>query len=468
MAPKRITSSYGDQENNFGGMKVKAVVDKEKNKVLFAECDKDFVDVLFSFFTLPIGTIVSSTDNQNLIPTKAIGCMNNLYSSVKNLDVKHFRTPECQEMLLHPRNGAPTQCKRLKISIDDIHDQNYFFCERRSCMESSRKILFHNEENCDCCLSRMKLFQNKSSIDPVKSGAFLKGPNQLAVSDDLQLINPPYYSSFSLLSDLGVTEATALETKDFYIRRDEFLILLKRSLLSKGALTRLLLPEDESQNENMFEILSLQRNSKLGEAEIGKIRVKLFISKSKKIVCFAEVGEDFIDLVFSFLTIPLGHVMKQMQGASIDGCIDNLYKSIEGLDIEYFNSSNEKEMLLNPKIPPKFGYENQLLGVEEVSCNVFLNFSNFAIKVRDPKIPTQKEDKSNGGFMAGPEMFTVTDDLNVIPISAVSGLNILNKLDVSLSDVQELVVYVGKNEAVFLLVASFGSEYALTHTFLKK
>lgn len=33
------------------------MVDKERKKVLYAEAGKDFVDVLFSFLTLPLGTI---------------------------------------------------------------------------------------------------------------------------------------------------------------------------------------------------------------------------------------------------------------------------------------------------------------------------------------------------------------------------------------------------------------------------
>jgi hypothetical protein len=36
----------------------KLFVDMEKRKVLFAESDKEFVDVLFGFLTMPLGTIV--------------------------------------------------------------------------------------------------------------------------------------------------------------------------------------------------------------------------------------------------------------------------------------------------------------------------------------------------------------------------------------------------------------------------
>lgn len=38
-------------------MLLKLVVNEESNKVLFAETGKDFVDVLFSFLTFPLGTV---------------------------------------------------------------------------------------------------------------------------------------------------------------------------------------------------------------------------------------------------------------------------------------------------------------------------------------------------------------------------------------------------------------------------
>ncbi|WCJ20381.1 hypothetical protein M5689_002617 [Euphorbia peplus] len=419
-------------------MKVKALVDKEKNnKVVFAECDEEFVDVLFSFMTFPMVTIVQLTEKPQKV---AIGCMNNLYRSVQNLEIKYFRTLDCQKMLIHPRNGAETYFTRLQVKLDD------------------HTYIYSGEK-----------YQGRSSSS-VKEGAFLKPLNRLVISDDLQVIPP----TNSLLSDLGVedTAARALEAREFHIGGYEVIDLLKRSLVSMETLTETLVKENVSHKENVYRgtsYSSFKRNFRFAEAENGrKIGVKLFVSKSKKMVCFAEVSEDFVDLVFSFLIIPLGYILKQMQGSSIERSINNLYKSIEDLDVEYFKSSNEKQMLLNPKIAPKFGYENQLIGVEEVNCDVFFNNTSiFSIRVNDPKIPSQKEDKSNGGFMAGPAKFTVTDNLDVIPISPVSGVSILNSLDVPLSDVQERSVFIGKKEALCLLVASFVSGSALTHAFLK-
>ncbi|WCJ20382.1 hypothetical protein M5689_002618 [Euphorbia peplus] len=451
-------------------IKVKAMVDKEKNRVVFAESDEDFGDVLFSFLTIPMGTIVQLTEKP---PKKAVGCMNNLYTSVQNLDVKYFRTPECQNMLLHPRNGAPTQCKCLKISIDDIDAQRYCLCEGMKCGLPLPKKFYHNTNQlcCSCGSStRMSPIKIHSDVgwkssDPVKAGVFLKGLNRLVISDDLQLMHQTSSESVSLLSDLGVVEsaaANALEVREFCITEVEVLNLLKSSLVSKEALTQTLLKKNKLQKAHLFRWSpSLKRKFPFGEAENGKIRVKLFVSKSKKIVCFAEAGEDFVDLVFSFLTTPLGHVLKQLQGACISGSVDNLYKSIVNLNVGYFKSSKEKEVLLNPKMAPKFCYINQLTGVEEVSCDVYFNIptSIVTIIVKDPKIPKHKEDKSNGGFMAGPANFTVTDNLIVIPISSVSRVTILNKLDVPLSDVKEHVVYVGKEEVsyfLFPILVSFG------------
>jgi hypothetical protein len=46
-------------------VELKVFVDKEKSRVVFAESGKEFVDVLFSFLTLPLGTIVRLLDKQS-------------------------------------------------------------------------------------------------------------------------------------------------------------------------------------------------------------------------------------------------------------------------------------------------------------------------------------------------------------------------------------------------------------------
>ncbi|XVF68898.1 hypothetical protein PTKIN_Ptkin11bG0038000 [Pterospermum kingtungense] len=79
-----------------------------------------------------------------------------------------------------------------------------------------------------------------------------------------------------------------------------------------------------------------------------------------------------------------------------------------------------------------------------------------------------KDKKSGQGFLKGPALFTVTDDLVITPISSISGLSVLSKLKVPFGDIEERTVHVGKNEALHLLLASLISKSALTNAFLLK
>ncbi|PQQ13663.1 uncharacterized protein Pyn_30810 [Prunus yedoensis var. nudiflora] len=94
-----------------------ALVDKGSNTIIFIESDNDFIDVLLSFLTIPIGTIVKRA-RKHSVPLE-IDCMSNLYANVVNIDVRHFQTEACKEMLLCPHNGAESHCKNLRLKIDN-------------------------------------------------------------------------------------------------------------------------------------------------------------------------------------------------------------------------------------------------------------------------------------------------------------------------------------------------------------
>ncbi|KAF0892245.1 hypothetical protein E2562_014830 [Oryza meyeriana var. granulata] len=91
-------------------------------EVLFAESDKEFVDVLFSFLTLPLGTIVRLLGKQS-----QIGCLDELYKSVENLSEDHFQTDACKAMLLRPCNAAASHCDRLNVKVDDTNPRAIYF-----------------------------------------------------------------------------------------------------------------------------------------------------------------------------------------------------------------------------------------------------------------------------------------------------------------------------------------------------
>ena len=109
---------------------VKLFIDKEKRNVLFAESDKEFVDVLFSFLTMPLGTIVRLFDKRS-----QVGCLDELYKSVESFGEDHFQTKACKAMLLSPLNAEAIDCNPLKVKIAD--ENPMYRCKNASCGYSS-------------------------------------------------------------------------------------------------------------------------------------------------------------------------------------------------------------------------------------------------------------------------------------------------------------------------------------------
>ncbi|KAM5583402.1 hypothetical protein ABKV19_003348 [Rosa sericea] len=218
--------------------------------------------------------------------------------------------------------------------------------------------------------------------------------------------------------------------------------------------------------------------------EEGNISLKLMVSKSQKIVCYAEAGEDFVNLLFSFLTVPLGFIIKQIQdsSSSLKGSNEQLYKSVQDLDDEFFKSNYQKEILLNPKLHPGFCYENHLLGIEYglETSNYYAQYwtgDSFSkvVTTDEAFVPsysssmpsvttvplklnyceTQYDAVRDQGFLNGPTMFTITDNLITRPISPLFGLSVLNEMMVLFTDIEEQIVQVGKEEISYCLYFLF-------------
>ncbi|KAM0996087.1 hypothetical protein ACFX13_006201 [Malus domestica] len=449
---------------------LKALVDKGSNKVIFIESDSAFVDVLVSFLTIPLGTILK-LGREHSAPME-IGCMNNLYSSVEEIDVRKLRSDACREMLLLPHNAAEPHCKNLVLQIDrNAEPIQYFVCNY--CLKSFSYNLGTCTPGCGRYMNHVITF----SVDV--ASAFVTESARLLITDDLQLISPFSESIVSLFTNLGVTNRNTTGELNLNIGVDEVMNLLINSLVSKTPLTETLLkhkPVAERSNENNYQAVHSDPQT-VGETvltEEDNISIKLIISKSKNIVCYAEAGEDFVNLLFSFLTLPLGFVAKQIQDGSLKGCIDQLYRSVQDLDAQHLKSNHHKEMLVNPKLAPGFCY-NSLLGIEVASyyyLNRRLTTDSSLIPSNSSsesfKIEPTNRVSSAGGFLKGPAFFTVADNLVIRPISTIFELSVLDKLNVPFTDIEKRVVLMGKKEALSLLVASFASDSALTNAFISE
>ncbi|XP_062091828.1 uncharacterized protein LOC133797792 [Humulus lupulus] len=458
---------------------LKLVIDKNRKQVVFVECDNEFVDVLLSFLTLPMGTIIRVADNKK----SGIGSMDKLYKSVEAMNRKCFWTKACKSMLLEPRSAYGLRLNNLAVKIDGIDYTKFYTCSKTPCLnyESLAFVSFLRNSIC-ACGKTMDNYLRMKYADGNDYGSFISRAKRFIISDDLQVLPASISNARLLFLRQGITDNNSVDEWKINVGIQEVLQLLHRSLLSKTPFTDAFLPKA---HQNMDIILSpnsslhtswlyqylLLNNSSSSQQEMN---VKLWFSKSTKRVICIEAEEDFVDFLFSFLTIPLGSVIKLFKGNSLLGSIDNLYKSVQESNAI---STRCKEMLLSPKIERMFGCESQLLEVnEEVTPAEFAynkcyacclqnktaccHTQNQRLKIMNPKCPGST--KTGGGFVREQGCYLVTDSLEVELLSPASGMS---RLEIPFSDLEELPIAVGREEALAILKAAMTTRSVLTQAF---
>ncbi|KAG5525784.1 hypothetical protein RHGRI_032165 [Rhododendron griersonianum] len=348
-------------------MSLKVLVEKEKNRIVFVEANKDFVDVLFSFLTLPIGTIVRLTREHFL--KEKIGCLNNLYESLEKFD-EDFLSSEHKGILLRPRCATDVYCRDLKVNLVECNKSKYYACCKADCSFVS----YYQNDSCPCGEA---IYCEVNLLDPVPEGGsgFIKPTVRFMITDDFQVLPMSTMAGLSLLANFGALDGSKIEERLLNIGKDE----------------------------------------------------------------------EFPHLSFK-------------------GCLGNLYKSVHDFDVNKFYKSEEmKAILLDPKLAPGTSYNNKLIGIEEaanLSCSTLSSLFKTEYIDLSSESPLW-EVKIGGGLVKGPSMFMVTDSLSIAPLSPISGISLINRLKVPLSDIQEL-------ETLRLLVASLVSRSALTDAFVLK
>jgi len=220
-----MASQQRQQESKTIPLKI--IVDKQSNKVVFVEATKDFVDTLFSFLSLPLGTIVrllatinSNNDQQNQ-PSESspfLENIKNLYQTVQNLysdDV--WNTNFCKQMLLHPRNPCESLCMKLFLNVDDTEPSNMFFV-----CDSCNKFTTFQNLHCTCGKPTNQLPQNLDSEGQENSNsADAQNGLKFLVSDDLKIVPCSSVTYLQLLIELGYSDLTQLEEVTHNIGKQE-------------------------------------------------------------------------------------------------------------------------------------------------------------------------------------------------------------------------------------------------------
>lgn len=460
---------------------IKLLVDKHQSRVLLAESDKDFVDILLSFLTMPMGTIA-----RLLSKDSSIGCISNLYKSVEILDKHHLQTDACRNMLLRPLNAARQHCENLVLSIDKTNHRLFFTCEKKC---TSRYYSSIPGVKCSCgTIMNWNVMWDKNVTNVGSDGVFVKGGLKFMISDDISITPSSTSALLSLCDKLRIEDGSILEERVVDLGEDEILHVLRLILTSRTPLTDLCFHNSTinttwnvSDTTNKFQRVPKSEDD--GESESG-VKVKLLSTTNNKKIIHMEGGEEIVDLVFHFLTLPLGSVIKLLYKNSSMGCADNLYNSVEILsspDNNCIKSEYCKTLLVDPKLPSFFSCKNHPLNVEEMKSRTYYSSCYICLKEQssrcyghsrteatlyelNPKLPsTQMEIKD--GYAKGPCKFMITDGLHVSISSPFSTVHINNELGASFNDLEEMEVSIGKIQALNMLKAALTSEMALTKVF---
>ncbi|KAM7492085.1 hypothetical protein LguiA_035006 [Lonicera macranthoides] len=230
-------------------------------------------------------------------------------------------------------------------------------------------------------------------------------------------------------------------------------------------------------------------------ADSKVMSLKLLIDKKEKRVLFAEAGKDFVDFLFSILSLPLGTITSLLaKQPSMIGSLRNLYNSIENLSKQYIQPNRHKSTILKPKLPVsalpfpllsldsppaaanrKFygcsncGNSTYVAGNASTVCpNCRCKMSRELIYVDPPATAAKGVGEEEGGLVKGVVTYMVMDDLGVTPMSTISSITLVNRFNiVDLRVLQEKVVPLGIDEALKLLNASLESKTVLTSVFLE-
>ncbi|CAL9228827.1 unnamed protein product [Arabidopsis halleri] len=459
---------------------LRLIIDEEKNKVVLAEAGKDFVQVLFSFLTLPMGTIVRLLGKHQVSEPVTVGCISNLYTSVVDMKIDDFETEACKQMLLYPRNYVrEAQCRKFKLNINPTESFKCFGC---SSFPSCSMCSNFNTSRCRCgklMTREIDLLEDEEVIVGIMQndlrGVFIRDRSSFIITDDLKLTVDSTSSLLQTLKDLGFSDVSKLRERVLDIGLKEVLTLLQCVFSSNSPLTDTFLKNQSLHKKRLSPCL--EKNG--DEAEQDKvITFDAIVRKQDMKILYVECGEDFVDLLLTFLAIPLESIW-EVSGNHISlGCVGNLSRSFKDL------SDNERTQVSDPKfvLPYYYGCQNQLLNIitfrpqfyvtinRDISrplCCMTTKPTFIQVSFIDPKYNGHHSvsTEGSGGFMKRDSKFTVSDDLVIAPKNTTSTFSTLKKLQIHTNDIEVQKVSISKAHALNLLRALVVTSSALSFAF---
>ncbi|KAL1558173.1 hypothetical protein AAHA92_08669 [Salvia divinorum] len=211
---------------------MKLLIDSQANRVLFAEAGKDCVDFLFHILSLPVATIISLLNAQELV-----GSLPNLYKSLEGLNDTYILPDQKKDTYLKPTPPLSSlSVPLLALTAADQLHKNFYVCS-----ECTGYVSDDPRAACPACgvlISAAATYVAPPAVEvAAEEGGLVKEVITYMVMDDLTVKPMSTISSITILNKFNIKEVGALEEKVVTLGMDEAVKLLKASLQSKKVLT---------------------------------------------------------------------------------------------------------------------------------------------------------------------------------------------------------------------------------------
>lgn len=201
-------------------IELKLSIDKIKNRVIFAESNKDFVDVLLSFLTLPMGTIVRLACKNS-----GIGSMDELYKSVEAFDEENFQTKASKTMLLKPRSAYGQYYNNLAVKVDETDYTKLYTCRRVPCLSAYLGLTSLVQNSVCACGQSMDKEIFLQNVDKHIGKSFVNETDRYIIRDDLKVEPASIHNTLSWLRRRGIRDNTDVKEEIVHVGLEEVIHL---------------------------------------------------------------------------------------------------------------------------------------------------------------------------------------------------------------------------------------------------
>lgn len=160
------------------------------------------------------------------------------------------------------------------------------------------------------------------------------------------------------------------------------------------------------------------KRDKVEEAPQELVTFSAIARKHDKKILYVECGEDFVDLLFTFLAVPLESAL-EISGESFKELSGTQVSTSEAVIPHYYRCGKQLLNIITEQTPP-------LTRISDSEPVVLI----------DPKSNGNDQSTEDSGFAKGDTTFTVSDDLVITPMNSRSTFCLLKKLQTKAEDLE--------------------------------